>query len=115
MQKSLSLRFNLLTSLLVVVLLAVFGAYNQSETRTALISTLDKQTDAVMGRLVQSLPATLWNFETEQMISIVESEVSAHEVRGVFVFDNKQLALFCCKFSFRFPLLLQNNLCAYTS
>ena len=93
MKNSLSLRFNILTSLLVIVLLAVFGAYNQSETRTALNAALDKQTNAVMGRLVQSLPATLWNFETDQMISIVESEVSASEIRGVFVFDNKKLVL----------------------
>lgn len=93
MKNSLSLRFNLLTSLLVIVLLAVFGAYNQSETSTALHASLDKQTDAVMGRLTQSLPATLWNFETDQMVSIVESEVSASEIKGVFVFDNKKLVL----------------------
>lgn len=93
MKNSLSLRFNLLTSLLVIVLLVVFGAYNQSVTRTALRATLDKQTEAVMGRLTQSLPATLWNFETDQMVSIVESEVSASEIKGVFVFDNKKLVL----------------------
>ncbi len=93
MKNSLSLRFNVLTSLLVIVLLAVFGAYNQSETRTALRLSLDKQTNAVMGRLVQSLPSTLWNFETDQMVSIVESEVSASEIKGVFVYDNKKLVL----------------------
>jgi len=92
-KNSLSFRFNLLTSLLVIVLLALFGAYNQSETGSALRASLDTQTDAVMGRLTQSLPATLWNFETDQMISIVESEVSASEIKGVFVFDNKKLVL----------------------
>ncbi len=93
MKNSLSFRFNLLTSLLVIVLLALFGAYNQSETSSALRASLSTQTDAVMGRLTTSLPATLWNFETDQMISIVESEVSAGEIKGVFVFDNKKLVL----------------------
>jgi len=92
MKNSLSLRFNTLTSLLVVILLVVFGAYNQVQTRSALKTGLDKQIDATVNRLTQSLPSTLWNFETDQMLSIVMSEVSAQEVRGVFVFDkNKQV------------------------
>ena len=93
MKKSLSLRFNLLTSLLVVVLLSVFGVYNQSQTAATLRASLDQQTDAVMGRLAQSLPSTLWNFESDQMISIVESEVSASSIKGVFVFDSNKMVL----------------------
>jgi len=93
MKSSLSFRFNLLTSLLVVVLLVVFGAYNQVQTRNALKSGLDKQVDATVSRLTQSLPSTLWNFETEQMLSIVLSEVSAQEVRGVFVYDKNKLVM----------------------
>ena len=87
MKNSLQLRFNIMTSIVVVVVLVLFGMYNQSETSAALRASLDKQTDAVMGRLSQSLPVTLWNYETEQMVSIVESEASANAVRGVFVFD----------------------------
>jgi len=93
MKNSLSFRFNLLTSLLVVVLLVLFGAYNQVQTRNALKSGLDKQVDATVSRLTQSLPSTLWNFETEQMLSIVLSEVSAQEVRGVFVYDKNKLVM----------------------
>ena len=93
MKNSLQLRFNIMTSIVVVVVLVLFGMYNQSETSAALKDSLDKQTDAVMGRLSQSLPVTLWNYETEQMVSIVESEASANAVRGVFVFDNDKLVL----------------------
>ena len=93
MKKSLSLRFNLLTSLLVVVLLILFGAYNQNQTRHALKAGLDKQIEATVYRLTQSIPSTLWNFEMEQMLSIVSSEVYAQEVRGIFVFDKNSLVL----------------------
>ncbi len=93
MKNSISLRFNLLASALVITLLVAFGAYNQTQTGNALRASLDKQTNAVIGRLKQSLPPTLWNFETDQMVSIVESEVSASEVKGVFVYDTKELIL----------------------
>lgn len=93
MKNSISLRFNLLASALVITLLVAFGIYNQMQTGNALRATLDKQTNAVIGRLTQSLPPTLWNFETDQMISIVESEVSASEIKGVFVYDNKEIIL----------------------
>ena len=89
MKGSLSIRFNILTSSLVIVMLVLFGAYNHVKTSNTLISSLDKQTNAVMTRLTQSLPATLWNYELPQLASIVESELSAQEVRGIFVFDNK--------------------------
>jgi len=93
MKKSLSLRFNLLTSLLVVVLLVLFGTYNQNQTRLALKAGLDKQIDATINRIAQSLPSTLWNFELEQMESIVLSEIYAQEVGGIFVFDESSLVL----------------------
>ncbi|GLQ31109.1 methyl-accepting chemotaxis protein [Litoribrevibacter albus] len=93
MKNSISLRFNLLASALVITLLVAFGAYNQTQTGNALRASLDKQTNAVLGRLKQSLPPTLWNFETDQMVSIVESEVSASEIKGVFVYDTKEIIM----------------------
>ena len=93
MKNSISFRFNLLASALVIILLVSFGAYNQAQTGDALRANLDTQTNAVLGRLETSLPPTLWNFETEQMISIVESEVSASEIQAVYVFDSKNLVL----------------------
>ena len=92
MKNSLSFRFNLLTSVLVIVLLVLFGIYNQVQTRSSLKVGLDKQIEASVYRLEHSLPSTLWNFETEQLQSIVLSEVTAQEVQGIFVFDKSNLA-----------------------
>ena len=92
MKNSLSFRFNLLTSVLVIVLLVLFGIYNQVQTRSVLKVGLDKQIEASVYRLEHSLPSTLWNFETEQLQNIVLSEVTAQEVQGIFVFDKSNLA-----------------------
>jgi len=92
MKNSLSFKFNLLTSVLVIVLLVLFGIYNQVQTRSTLKVGLDKQIEASVYRLENSLPSTLWNFETEQLQSIVLSEVSAQEVKGIFVFDKSKLS-----------------------
>jgi len=93
MNKSLSLRLNLLTSIFVIALLCIFGLYNQMQTRTALNAGLDQQIDATVNRLAKSLPATIWNYEKEQMLSIVLSEISAQEVGGIFLFDDQNLIL----------------------
>jgi len=90
---SLSLRFNIITSVLVTILLVIFGIYNQSQTRSALKNSLNKQVISAANRLSQSLPSTLWNFESEQMAQLVESEVSAEEIRGVFVYDKQNQLL----------------------
>lgn len=86
-KNSISFRFNLVTSLILIALLIAFGSYNQLKTAASLNASLNQKTNEVMARLVQSLPATLWNYETEQLTAIVESEVSAGEIKGVFVFD----------------------------
>lgn len=49
MKNSISFRFNLLASALVIILLVSFGAYNQAQTGDALRANLDTQTDAVLG------------------------------------------------------------------
>mgnify|MGYP000028695824 CR=1 FL=1 len=93
MNKSLSLRLNLLTSIFVIFLLCIFGVYNQIQTRTALNAGLDQQIEATASRLAKSLPATIWNYEKEQMLSIVLSEISAQEVGGIYLFDDEKLIL----------------------
>ena len=93
MNKSLSLRLNFLTSIFVIILLCIFGAYNQMQTRSALSEGLDQQIEATVSRLARSLPATIWNYEKEQMLSIVLSEISAQEVGGIYLFDDEKLIL----------------------
>ncbi len=91
MKQTISFKFNLLTSLIVIALLAGFGAYNYQATSLALHNQLDKVTDSVLKRLEKSIPNTIWNFEVEQMGSIIESETQSSDVLGIFVFDEKKM------------------------
>lgn len=89
MLKSISLRFNVITSAVVILLLAGFGAYNFNATKVALRHQLEEQLDALSSRLKESLPATLWNYENAQTEHIVTAEMASSEVAGIYVFDDK--------------------------
>ncbi len=91
MPQSINFKFSLLTSITVIVLLMGFGAYNYSQTSASLNASLNKQVDSVLGRLKISLPPTIWNYETEQLNSIVASEVSNDVIHAIYVFDTKSL------------------------
>ena len=93
MKNSISLRFNLLTSILVISILLVFVVVERSITTTELYTSLDKQAATVIGRLEHSLPSPIWNFDTEQMVSMIESELGTDVIKGIFVFDTKALIL----------------------
>jgi methyl-accepting chemotaxis protein len=93
MKNSISFKFNLLTSIMVIAILLGFGAYNYSATDATLKAQQNKQVDAVIHRLQTSVPSTLWNFEAEQLKSIVESETSNDAVLGIFIYDDKKLIL----------------------
>ena len=89
MPHSINVKFSLMTSITVIILLMGFGAYNYFETSRSLNASLEKQVNSVLGRLKISLPTTIWNYEAEQMASIVASEVSNDVVHAIYVFDTK--------------------------
>ncbi|MDX5297462.1 MAG: methyl-accepting chemotaxis protein, partial [Gammaproteobacteria bacterium] len=89
MTNSISFRFNLITTAIVLVLLAAFGAYNHGVTQKALNNQLARQVDGVTKRLQQNLPPTLWNFESGQLTRIVESEVVGAGIGTIIVQDDK--------------------------
>lgn len=93
MKNSISFKFNLLAGLLVTVLLVAFAVYNHFQTEEALEESLNSQTEAVLERLALNLPPSMWNFETDQMESIIESEIGSPEISGIFVYDTEKLVL----------------------
>ncbi len=93
MKNSIKLRFNLITSAIVIVVFILFGIFNHSQTENALNRSLERQTTAALERLSQSLPVTLWNYETQQMQDIVDAELGADEIKAVYVLDGDKLLL----------------------
>ncbi|MDX1695102.1 MAG: hypothetical protein R3208_15150, partial [Ketobacteraceae bacterium] len=82
MHEQIGFKFNALAVICVTLILAGFGWYNYSATSQALQERMDARISLLMDRLQLSLPITLWNYETEQMEKILESEVQADYVGG---------------------------------
>ena len=91
MKLSIQMRFNLIAAAVVVVVLILFGIYNQSETRAALQKSLNRQAQSTMSRITNSIPVMLWNYETEQARKVVESELASEAIRAVYVYDNEKI------------------------
>ncbi|WP_409525683.1 methyl-accepting chemotaxis protein [Nitrincola sp. MINF-07-Sa-05] len=88
LRQRISVRFNLVTGAVLLILLTIFSAYNYRETESALSEQFNRQIDAVAQRLQQSIPPAIWNFTPSQALLIVESELAAQVVQAIFVFDD---------------------------
>ncbi|WLD59196.1 methyl-accepting chemotaxis protein [Salinispirillum sp. LH 10-3-1] len=84
-----SVRFNLVTSAIVLLLLTLFSAFNYRQTATALTEQFDAQIDFVAFRLQQSIPPAIWNFTPSQALLIVDAEVTANVIEAIFVYDDE--------------------------
>ena len=93
MNLSIQMRFNLIASAVVIAVLLAFSAYNQSETRKSLRAALDNQANAAIERLSNSVPVMLWNYESEQLLSVTTSEIKSDALLRIFIFDNESLQL----------------------
>lgn len=91
MKLSLQMRFSLIASAVVLIVLVIFAVYNEVETRSALERSLERQVKNAKTRMINSIPTMLWNYETEQAKKVVESELAAQVIRSVLVFDNEKL------------------------
>lgn len=93
MRLSIRTRFNLIASSVVIAVLLSFSVYNQVETRKSLRNSLDAQVNAAVSRLANSVPGMLWNYETEQIRSVAESEIVSDSIKRIMIFDNEGLKL----------------------
>ncbi|TGG91637.1 methyl-accepting chemotaxis protein [Natronospirillum operosum] len=84
-----SFRFNAVTGAVVIIMLTVFAWNNYRTNETALSGQLERQVDAVVFRLQQSIPPAIWNFSPSQALLIVDSEVAADVISAIFVFDDQ--------------------------
>ena len=86
--RSINFRYNLFIAVVLVVLLAAFGSYNHFRTQGALERQLQREVDASVTRILLNAPATLWNYEFDQLETIVASEAEGVSIGGVYVFDD---------------------------
>ncbi|RMF18778.1 MAG: methyl-accepting chemotaxis protein [Gammaproteobacteria bacterium] len=82
---SISVRLPGLFILLVTLLLLVFGVRNYQAAEESLQQRLEKTTQNILERLSLSLPAPLWNYETEFLYRNIESEMQDPLVARIVV------------------------------
>ncbi len=82
---SIGVRLPLLFLSLVTILLILFGYYDYSSTESDVRKRMDKSANNIMGRLGLSLPAPIWNYETDFVVRNIESEVQDAIVAGIEV------------------------------
>lgn len=87
--RSINFRYNLITGLVLLGLMVGFGWFNYSQTQSSLEQQLDREVSAAVERLSLSVPSTLWNYEFEQLETIIESEMGGVSIGGVYVLDDK--------------------------
>ena len=87
--RSINFRYNLITGLVLLILMVGFGWFNYSQTQASLERQLEREVSAAVERLSLSVPSTLWNYEFEQLKTIVESELGGVSIGGIYVLDDK--------------------------
>ncbi|MFC3853513.1 methyl-accepting chemotaxis protein [Salinispirillum marinum] len=83
-----SVRFNLVTTAVVVLLLSVFTLNTYRQTQQALTDQFDEQIASVAFRLQQSIPPAIWNFTPSQALLIVDAEVASRVIDAIFIYDD---------------------------
>ncbi len=86
-KKSIIFRTTLYILLMTTAVLCLFGFYNYQSNSRLLYAQLDKYTQDLIGRLNISLPAAMWNFDTEQTVKIIEADAKAEMIHAIYIVD----------------------------
>ncbi|ABC28596.1 Methyl-accepting chemotaxis protein [Hahella chejuensis KCTC 2396] len=82
---SISVRLPLLFLSLATLMLIGFGYFDYSTTKSEVQARLERSANNILGRLSLSLPAPIWNYETEFLNRNIESEMQDAIVAGIVV------------------------------
>ncbi|NRD72533.1 methyl-accepting chemotaxis protein [Shewanella sp. VB17] len=92
--ESINLKLNLQFSAVVTVFLCIFSVFNYYTAKNNLHKNLESQAKHALYRLELNLPAIIWDYNTDLLISNVNSELSADFVSGILVISGEdRLAL----------------------
>lgn len=91
MNNSISTRFGLFSVLAISFILLVFGAFDYYVAGQNMRDQLQERLALLDDRLKLSLPVTLWNFEQVQMGKVLDAEVKADFVSGIYLYDGDKL------------------------
>lgn len=87
-RQSLSLRFNVSAVAIVTVILIIFGVYDYSQTSSSLKAKLEQDVSFIEETLTLSVPASLWNFEFDQVSVVVNASIKNTNIQAILVTEN---------------------------
>jgi methyl-accepting chemotaxis protein len=87
MNQSLSLRFNLWAISIITLILVGFGMFDYRSTSVSLNERMDSDLDVLRESLSTTIPASLWNFETDQVSRSLQSAIKNSAIVGVMVLE----------------------------
>jgi len=85
MKQSLSWRFNIAAVSIVTVILLIFGVYDYQSTSKSLNKRMDQDISVLIDSLQNTLPASLWNYQIEQLKLSALSAVNNTNIIDIMV------------------------------
>jgi len=92
--RSIQIRFTVLLSVLVSLVLLAWGVYNFHVTKVEHRAELDVRMANIKERLQTSLPAAVWDFYDKQVKASVDAETHDEAVLGIQVWDQSERLLY---------------------
>ncbi|WP_428633559.1 methyl-accepting chemotaxis protein [Sedimenticola sp.] len=82
-----SIKFQFISQIVVVVtlILSLFGYYNYTTLKNDLVSDLNSEVKAALGRMQLSLPGPIWNFNVDPLVANIQSELTADVIAAIQV------------------------------
>ena len=88
-KNSITLKFVALSSITVLTLSAFFSTYLFQSTKSNLYQALERRSDLLLGQIAFSAPTLLWDYETDQLQNILESQAQAKFVDALMIIDSE--------------------------
>ena len=89
--KSISFKLNSFITAFIILVLGSFGIYNYTTNNSKLLKQQENEINLLLDRLTLNLPSTIWNYDESQRGKILNSEIKASGISGIYIYDNEKL------------------------
>jgi len=88
MNKSLSMRINVVITVVITVLLSLFGYYDYNTSRDEYFNELKERVNSEIHKLAPALSTAVWNLDTQVINDIIQSAMSTQDIHTIVFRDS---------------------------
>ena len=81
------LKIILVQAIITVVIMSIFGVVSFLDVKKTWDTTLETLSESVQQRLLVSLIAPLWEFDTDMAMTLVDLEMNSPHISGILIED----------------------------